>query len=387
MGSVIGGLVGQSQASGAQGNALNDVNQANNILQQIQQAPDISKPLLLQQYRQQGLMTPAMEQAVQLGQSQVSQIQTDQSSLDAQRQALQQMQQTASMGMTASERNALNQVQQQNAAQVQGNQAAIANQMNAQAGGAGSMQGVKLMQQLAAEQQGANTAATQSSNVMGQAQQNALAAAGSSGQLGGQINSQMFNQAATKANAADQFSRFNVQSQQAAQNANVQALNQAQGYNLNQAQNTANANVTSANQAQYAQQQAAMQQYGANVNTAQIQAGGLDTAGGFQQQQANNQAQAYANMGAGVDKMLGSAAAAFGAAYGGKIPGMNDFRDGGQVPGQAKMPGDHPANDTVHAMLSPGELVVPRTIAKTSFGKRLSKLLEDHHQLRKDIGD
>lgn len=44
-----------------------------------------------------------------------------------------------------------------------------------------------------------------------------------------------------------------------------------------------------------------------------------------------------------------------------KQPKVSDFRDGGQVPGQAPMAGDHPANDIVPAKLSPGEVVVPRT--------------------------
>jgi len=38
--------------------------------------------------------------------------------------------------------------------------------------------------------------------------------------------------------------------------------------------------------------------------------------------------------------------------------------DGGVVPGTATMPGDHPANDKVPAMLSPGEVVVPRSKAQ-----------------------
>lgn len=43
---------------------------------------------------------------------------------------------------------------------------------------------------------------------------------------------------------------------------------------------------------------------------------------------------------------------------------VHDFRDGGQVPGEAEHEGDHPDNDTVPAMLSPGEVVVPRTMVK-----------------------
>jgi hypothetical protein len=38
-----------------------------------------------------------------------------------------------------------------------------------------------------------------------------------------------------------------------------------------------------------------------------------------------------------------------------------DLRGGGQVPGQANVSGDSPKNDTVPALLSPGEVVLPRT--------------------------
>lgn len=39
--------------------------------------------------------------------------------------------------------------------------------------------------------------------------------------------------------------------------------------------------------------------------------------------------------------------------------------DGGKIDGAAPVPGDHPANDTVPAMLSPGEIVVPRSKASS----------------------
>jgi hypothetical protein len=38
--------------------------------------------------------------------------------------------------------------------------------------------------------------------------------------------------------------------------------------------------------------------------------------------------------------------------------------NGGKVYGQANTPGDSPENDTVPAMLSPGEIVIPRTVVK-----------------------
>lgn len=62
---------------------------------------------------------------------------------------------------------------------------------------------------------------------------------------------------------------------------------------------------------------------------------------------------------------------------GGKI---HDLRDGGSVPGKAKVKGDSPKNDTVPAMLSPGEVVVPRSHANddAEFEAFMAKFKPSH---------
>lgn len=52
------------------------------------------------------------------------------------------------------------------------------------------------------------------------------------------------------------------------------------------------------------------------------------------------------------------------AAKGGKVETGSALKSGGKVPGQAQVSGDSLKNDNVHAMLSPGEIVVPRTITQ-----------------------
>lgn len=420
-GAIAGGAIGLITSlmggdQGAAGEANNARNIANQIIQNIQNAPDESKPVLLEQYRQAGLLTPQMEQAVQLGQSQLSQIGTDQTSLAAQRAALEQLSQRSKSGLTAVDRAALNQSRTQNQADTEAKRQQILQEYRAKTGGVGSMQGLELASQLQAAQGGANAQSAEADRIMAQSQNAALQAAVQSGQMGGQINEQQFNQAAAKAQAADQFNRFNVSAQQAAQKANVGAQNQAQQYNLNQAQNIANANVTGANQEAYGQIQRQQDEWQKNANLAGMKAGAYTGQANYLQNLSNQRNQGSSNMGAGVGGIAsnlagilssssgssGSPDVGYGAGvtkamhegtdpamYGGMSQGgqVHDYRDGGQVPGEAKHPGDHPANDTVHAMLSPGEIVLPRTIAKTSIGKRLAKLLEDHHQLRKDIGE
>ena len=46
--------------------------------------------------------------------------------------------------------------------------------------------------------------------------------------------------------------------------------------------------------------------------------------------------------------------------------------DGGMVPGEATVPGDSEENDTVHALLSPGEAVIPRTAVQENMPEVLS---------------
>ncbi len=53
------------------------------------------------------------------------------------------------------------------------------------------------------------------------------------------------------------------------------------------------------------------------------------------------------------------------ASQGGMMPQDETcMKSGGPVPGQAQVPGDSPKNDTVHARLSPGEFVVPRSVVQ-----------------------
>ena len=58
----------------------------------------------------------------------------------------------------------------------------------------------------------------------------------------------------------------------------------------------------------------------------------------------------------------GMGGAASGAQFGG-LGGNYKFSQGGEVPGSAMVRGDSPQNDTVHAKLSPGEIVIPRSKA------------------------
>jgi len=126
-----------------------------------------------------------------------------------------------------------------------------------------------------------------------------------------------------------------------------------------------------------AQQQAAQQQAVGQYNQFAQGAQGnvLNSLGG---QNSANASIAGINAGtqAGIlNKAAGAAGSALmpGMAHGGMVAGPSSMagrhlcmQSGGQVPGQAAVPGDSYANDTVPAMLSPGEVVIPKHIMESS---------------------
>jgi len=375
IGSIIGGLSGAGNA--AAGDAHNDAVMANNILQEIQAAPDISAPLILQKYAQAGILTPAMQSNItaQLPAA----ITTSPAYQQAQNQALQQMQQRANTGFTQADRAQLNQAQLGAQNQTKARLASIQQQMQQQGL---SDSGSALAQKLAAAQNESNQMSTNADQQAQMAQQAQQQAIGNLGQMASGLQQQQFGQAFQQQQANQAMQRFNIQNQLGVQSQNVNAQNQAQAANLANAQNASNQNVSANNQAQQQNKQNAMAQYGANVGVDRIKAGGYSNLGGINQQTAQNQSQAATNLGAGIGGLAGSA---FGAATGMYDGGRLDFKAGGHVPGHAPVDGDSPANDIVKAVLSPGEIVLPRTLAESKMGKHILKIIEAHNNLKHHI--
>lgn len=300
--SIIGAIFGGDQRSAAQ-TALNDA------LQNIKDTgapPDQASQIILQHFKQVGLYSPQLEQAINLGVSQVSQIQEDPSLRQAQETALQQLGQRAQGGLTASDRAAYNQLRGAAATAAQGaSQQAL---QNARASGFGSQYGNQLAQQLEAAQQGAQTLSAQGDQISGQASQNALAALGQYGTQANQLRSQDFNNALAKAQAADQFSVFNTQNQIARQQQNVAMQNQAQQQNLANQQNISNQNVGIGNQQLAAQLAAQQQLWQSKMAQAQAENEPLYAQAGLQYKNAGATGQQFQNIGQGLSGILNTIA-------------------------------------------------------------------------------
>jgi hypothetical protein len=245
---------------------------------------------------------------------------------------------------------------------------------------------------MAAQLQG-NQAAVQNANQLGlgtaadsyNAMLNELTSAGS---MGANLQGQQNTQANTVAAATNAINQFNAAQQQTQENFNVGNQNAAQAANTGTAQNIEAQNVENANthaekmantnQTAY---QDAMQKAAAEAGVSENIAT-QDTAQGGQQAgligglvgAAGQAGAAYA--GAPVSASAGAPVSASG---GGEI---EKYLKGGVVDGRASVPGNSPKNDTVPAVLSPGEIVLPRTVAQNPQPDRVMAFLNRIRQAK-----
>lgn len=204
----------------------------------------------------------------------------------------------------------------------------------------------------------------------------------SAGTLGGTLQGQENTQANTVAAATDAINKFNTAQQQQEENFNVENKNTAQAANTQNLQNIEGTNV--ANENQHAKEMADTNQtaYEDALQKAAAAAGVSENIASTDTSQGGQ----MAGLIGGLVGTAGEAATAgmtpaptynfastpVNKAHGGEI---HSYLEGGQVDGKAKVPGDSMKNDTVHAMLSPGEIVLPRTIAHNPEPDRVMAFL------------
>jgi hypothetical protein len=243
-------------------------------------------PKLTQQVMQ-GTMTAAQAQTAIQQQSALAGIQIDPAAMNAQTQALTQLQKVATDGgLTAQDKAQLNDLNNQVNSQNRGRQLAVQSQSREQGiGGSGADLAARL-----SAAQGANQAAsTQATDVAGNAQARALQAMLASGQLGGQIQNEQFGEAAQKASAQDAINQFNTALKQQTNQQNTADQQQANLTNFNTANTIAGNNTNIANTQAMLPLQTAAQQNNQNLNWAGT------TARADQQQGAQLNTQANTN--------------------------------------------------------------------------------------------
>jgi len=401
---LLDSLLGSSDSS-AQDYLKQALAQYQNI-----QAPSIASETIgaLPQETVQGQITPEQIQAINQEGSAYNNINLDPASRQAQLNALQSYQGIANAGgLDAESKLALQQVMDATNRQSQGAQGAIQQQAQAMGQGGGDF---ALTQRAIAAQGAANTGANQGMQAAAMAEANRQAALNSMANIGGSINASDYGQAAQKAAAQNNINATNQGYQNAANVGNVANNMAGQTTNLGVAQGVNAANTTANQNKAYYNANLPQQQF----NNEMAKAGGM---AGVSSQQATAAQQAAGNQAGMQGTLLGAAGTIGGAMLGGPVgaaiggtaakaiaPGntsspayqMNSARNapvgatsfaqggytcyadggvahdhaicmkfGGHIGGHATVEGDSEKNDTIPAMLSPGELVVPRSVPKT----------------------
>lgn len=432
---IVGGILGQGAAAGDQGHAQALIDQAQAAYGNVVLPTDLANKIYYQQYQNAGQLTPAQEQIINAAPSIAGQTTGNKDLQSAQMQALNSLKNISQTGMSSTDRARLNQIQQQAANQAEGQKQAIM-QNFAQRGQGGSGNELLAQLQAAqnatnqANQAGLGVAANAQQNAL-----QALGQYGNqAGQMEGQQFGQQFqagsaadqlnrfntqNQLAQQArnvagqNAAQQY---NLQNQQNLMNANTGQTNQEMLRDTNAQQQLFSDAIQKAGGQAGADMNAAgaYNQLGnqkANAWTQGAQGvgqlvGGMNfggSSGGQSLDSSNansnqlmNQAYGYAQGGeipyskGGVtpEMCYGGGAQTYDHGgsimpYGGQVDPMNHggmtpmiaalMRHGGHVPGHPQVPGDSLQNDKVHALLSPGEIVIPRSITTHPDAPNLAK--------------
>lgn len=294
--------------------------------------------------------------------------------------------------------------------QSRGAQGAIMNAAQASGNGGGDF---ALTQRALAAQAASNTAANQGMQAAAQAEANRESALSAMANIGGSINGADFSQASTKAAAQNAINAANQNATNAANTNNVANKANAAEFNTTNAQGVNSRNTGAGQNQVYYNAGLPQQQFNNEI----AKAGGIAGVSGQQATAAQNATNANNAMtgallgaggtiagaalggpaGAAIGGSLGNAAggqpktnaaiagtqgyktnAAANSPLGYSKGGYTCYADGGvahdhgicmklggHVPGKAEKEGDSAANDTVPAMLSPGELVIPRSVPKT----------------------
>lgn len=294
---VIGGLLGNVLSSGDRQEARDALRRGMEELDAIGLPPDLSKRIVYEQFQQAGILTPELEQDIDLEASKVSLIEEDPALREAQMDALRGIQERSKIGLSPEDRLALNQIRSEVGRETEAKRQQILQNFAARGQG-GS--GAELIAALQANQAGAEQASQAGDRIGAMASQNALQALSSAGQLGGSIRQQDFGVAQAKAGAEDAFSlaQFNAANQRQARN--VGAMNQAEQYNLGQAQRTADINTQMENQERLRMEEAKRDYWQDRMARANAYSGQADKWAGAKESDANRTAGMWSNIGSAV---------------------------------------------------------------------------------------
>lgn len=354
----IGGLIGSIFGGGDDNGAANSQGAAIAAIQGLQ-IPEIDKALLIHAYNQAGTLTPEMIQKLNLNADTKTLLLENPENRSNQQASLNALKQLSQTGMSAEDFAQMQQMRSQAAQDTSAKQAQILQQaqMRGQLGG-----GDSLAAQLMANQASGQATSKGAINQAAQAAAARREALNNYASLAGQVRGQDFN--TQQFNTQNDILRKNFLDQNALarQTANVNAQNDANAYNLQRQQGVADANVKAQNDELKRQAEAKARMFDMQMAKAAGLAGQFKNQSDLASRQNAADAESATRIATGAGNVLGSI---------GKI-----FRfEGGRIEGDAPMPGNDIQNDKIPAILSPDEIVIPRTEAKNP--KKAKKFVDD----------
>lgn len=296
---ILSGAIGNIFSSGDKQKAFDLAEEAYQEIEAMGAPPDLAREIILEKYKQAGLYSPELEQAVDVGISEVSKIQEDPRLKEAQMNALGELEERGKLGITAEERAEMNKVRRQAGQDIEGRRQRILSSFQERGL---STPGLELAAQLQNAQAGANLESENADRIAAEASRRALESIVSSGNLGSKIREQDFNIANSKAQAVDELNRFNVSQQIARQQRNIASKNEAQGRNLSEAQRIQDLNATQRNQELVRQRQAEEEKYRLGLEQAKSKANAKLGQAGLYGEKARDTASTIGGVGAGISQ-------------------------------------------------------------------------------------
>ena len=250
---LLGGLVGGLFAGEDRQRVDDALQEAEKIIDEVGAPPETARAIILDQFRVAGLESPQLEQAVDVGVSEMGKYQEDPRFREAGISALEKMKQQSEAGLTAEDRLAFRQLQQE---QERASQSKIQQiRQEAQMRGMGGS-GSELASSLLGAQSGSERGLSAAMQVGAQSQQARQAALQ---QFAGQAQSMRGADLATAESvlsAKDKFKELSARGAMERQARNIAAQNLAQQRNLQTQQRVGEMNVAQGNEESRRQREA-----------------------------------------------------------------------------------------------------------------------------------
>lgn len=300
-----------------------------------------------------GHQTAATYGAQQAGPNALAGATGDQSGVAAQHGALANLQQQAKGGLNDANRATLFNLRQQAGAQNRGQQGAIV-QGAAQRGQGGA--GSTLAAQLSEQQGEQEAGAASNANVLGQAADRATAANSAAASLGGQLDSSAFGKQKAIGDTQNRLGEFNATQGNEANRFNAGATNATSQFNVGN-------DIDAAKFKAGLLQQKYQNDFGRAAAQQGIQQAQNQATGEFLGHVASAAGAGISGAAAGGGGGSAGAPDDWDPAAGNALYSQRGYSHGGPVgnAATAPVPGDSTKNDVVPAMLSPGEVVIPRS--------------------------